>query len=98
MTEENYRVSKLNTDHKINEMENIEKFSLIGKIGTSKTFLMDETTAKGAKIENMRMKKLSLKANNCVLKGKWIFEVQLLTNMEIILGWVINKRFLFIYF
>lgn len=89
MTEENYRVLKLNKNHNVTEMENIDKFSLIGKIGSTKTLLMDENTSKGTKIENTKTSKLSLKANNCVLKGKWVYEVLLLTNMEMILGWVI---------
>lgn len=88
MTEENCRILKLDKNHKIDQMEIIEKYSLIGKIGSGKTFLLDENTTKGAKIENIKLSRLSLKANNCVLKGKWIFEVQLLTNMEMILGWV----------
>lgn len=89
MTEENYRISKLVPIQKIAEMENIEKYSLIGKIGSNKTVLMDDSFPKGAKIENMKTSKLSLKSNNCVLNGKWVFEVLLLTNMEMILGWVI---------
>ncbi len=90
MTEENHRLLKLNSNQKINELESIEKYSLIGKIGSSKTFLMDESTAKGPKIDNNKLSKLSLKANNCVVKGKWIFEVQFFTNMDIIIGWVIK--------
>ncbi len=93
MTEENYRIlnSKLNLKEKINEMDLMEKYSIIGKIGNHKTCLMDENSTKGFKIENNKMNKLSLKTNNCVLKGKWVYEVLLLTNMEIILGWVIKK-------
>jgi hypothetical protein len=90
LTEENYRLLKQNPNNKIDQIEISDKYSLIGKIGNSQTVLMDENTPKGAKIENIKTSKLSLKANNCVLKGKWIFEVQLLTNMEMILGWVIK--------
>ena len=88
MTEENYRILKLNPSEKINEMEIMDKYSLIGKIGINKTYLMDEATIKGKKIENLKSNRLSLKANNCVLKGKWIYEVLLITNMDMILGWV----------
>jgi len=90
MTEENYRImySKFILMEKLKDMDLLEKYSIIGKIGNSKTFLMDDNSTKGFKIENTKMSKLSLKANNCVLKGKWVYEILLLSNMETILGWV----------
>lgn len=80
------------------EMEMFQKFNLIGKIAqVNKSVLEDELVSppiKGNRIENLKQTKLNLKVNqNCVFMGKWIYEVLLLSNMDIILGWVNNKFF-----
>lgn len=92
MTEENFRIKHLVADEKINEVEEIQKFEMIGKIGHSKTLMMirDDFPVKSYRIDNNKSSRMLLKANNCVFKGKWVFEVLLLTNMEIIIGWVIQ--------
>ena len=63
-----------------------EKHKEIGKIGTSVT-LLDSKTVKGEvqtfydgnKIE-AKESFVSLRANNCIMKGKWCYEVLLLSN------------------
>ena len=63
-----------------------EKYNIIGKIGTSKTLIDTKTSLgkiqqfyDGNKIE-ARDSFVSVRANNCVMKGKWCYEVLLLSN------------------
>jgi len=88
ITEENFRIMKMIPTEKLSEMDLVDKYSFIGKIGSEKTHFMEENQNKGFKIENLKPSLLNLKANNCIFKGKWIYEVLLLTNMDIVLGWV----------
>ncbi len=88
ITEDIYRVKMLMNGSAKNE--ETENFKLIGKLGSGKTILYSEenVSMKDYHIENVKNKLLELKTNNCVFKGKWIYEILLLSNMEIFVGWV----------
>lgn len=80
------------------ELEMCQKFNLTGKIAQVKKSVLENElinpTIKGNRIENLKQTKLNLRVHqNCVFIGKWIYEVLLLSNMDIILGWVNNNLF-----
>ncbi len=83
----------LSNKEKTIEESEIEKIKKIGKIGLNKTFL-DITTANSKNIilsnnncsifskEDFQ----SIKTNNCIFKGKWCYEVLLITNGSFQIG------------
>ena len=84
-----YRFSKLNnnpiknSEKKISEIEMMIK---VGKIGKKETQLDEKSSYEKIKFQN-NFKKIesqtnfaSIRANNCIFKGKWCYEVNLITN------------------
>lgn len=74
-------------------LSEIEKMSIIGKIGNKQTILDINTAGNKPKI-TYNFRKIektiifqSIRANNCVYKGKWCYEIQLITNGLFQIGW-----------
>lgn len=78
----------------INMQDNIDKMKKIGKIySEAVTVFPNKASSKVYKDFNgLRLESLSnftsTFANNCVTKGKWFYEVKLVTNRLFQLGWV----------
>jgi hypothetical protein len=74
-------------EHRINQMREI------GKIGEAPTFLEKESSNEDLDLKNEKLKLAaigsfsSVRANNCVFKGKWCYEVTLLSNKLCQIGW-----------
>lgn len=72
----------------------IDKMKAIGKIGEDNTILDQNSSNESLEPKYGRLKLesvgsfASIRANNCVYKGKWFYEVQLLSSKLCQIGWV----------
>lgn len=81
------------TKESIQNPTEIQKMSKTGKIGNKQTIIDIHSGINKYKISyNFRKIEslfsfLSIRANNCVFRGKWCYEVQLITNGLMQIGW-----------
>lgn len=93
--EYDYRLAQIQKEDDSMKVDDgvIEKLKMIGKIGEESTVLDKESSTEDIELKNDKLRMAangtftSIRANNCVFKGKWCYEVMLLSNKLSQIGW-----------
>jgi hypothetical protein len=85
----------------LNNLSDNDKMKEIGKIYISDdSSLTEYSDSREIRYNNSRFEAISnfptIKSKNCVFKGKWFYEVRIITNKLFQIGWVRNLNFILV--